>query len=231
MVKIFLDTGSSSEIVEYNKIYGIKGFTTNPSLLKKYKNTNISKLLNNYDQLSSKPISVEVTKLNRDEMVKQAIKISKYSKNIYIKIPYYDYHGKDLLSVIKVVLDLGIKVNITAVFSKKQIFKLHKILKKREKNKSNIITSLFIGRITDTGTNPNPIIKYAQKNLGPYSQILWASTREIYNIFEAQKLNVDIITVTKETYLKYKKLYRKSLDIFSKETSFQFFEDGKNIKY
>jgi transaldolase len=226
---IFLDTGDLELIKKFSKKKIIAGYTTNPTLLKKINNKKFINFLKNYNKTSNKPISVEVTKKNIKKLYTQALRISSYNKNIFVKIPYYDYKGKNLLKVIKNLIINNIKLNITAIFTKKQINSISKILKISNAKKQNVIVSIFCGRIADTMVDPKSIFKYAVKKLTKKSNLLWASTREIFNLIEAKKCNADIITITYELLKKIRFKYY-NLEKFSKETCKDFFDDGRNLK-
>ena len=198
-IKLYLDTADIKTILKLSKNSDIKGITTNPSLMKK----NNIKSYKNFIQLLckkiSKPISFEIFADNENEIFEQAIKISKYSKNIYVKIPIVNSKGKSLAKVIKKVSNEKIKVNITAVFTFEQFKQAHEAINSYTKS----IISIFAGRIADTGRDPIDIIKNCvrykkKKNI----EILWASTREFFNIFQAENSKCEIITVTPEIYFK-----------------------------
>lgn len=229
-MKIFLDTGSLKEIKKYSKSKFIKGFTTNPSLLKKNQENDLRKFLIDYKNFSKKPISIEITEKSHKKIYNQIFKLNEINKNIFIKVPYYDHKGDNLLDIISVLISKKININVTAVFSKKQINELSKILNKHKSKKNNVIISIFCGRIADTLRDPSEYIKYAKVSFGNRAQVLWASVRQVYNLMEASNCNTDIITLPLDTL---KKMHLKgfSLEKYSKITSEQFFADGKNILY
>ena len=151
----------------------------------------------------------------------------KNAKNSFTKIPIINSKGKTNLKIIKKLQSLGCKLNITAVFTEKQIEDIFKII---DKTKQTII-SIFAGRIADTGRNPIKFMKLAiNKKKNSKIMILWASTREIYNYYEAKKIGCDIITMDKSLIEKLT-LKNKDLYLYSKETSKQFFNDGKKIQF
>ena len=192
-IKIFADGADISSIKKLNSKRYISGFTTNPSLMKKAGVKDYKKFAFSFLKLvKNKPISFEVFADNLDLMKKQAREIATWGKNVYVKIPITNSKGKKTIKIIKELSNEGIKLNITALLTKDQIKETVKALDKKTKS----IISIFSGRIADTGVNPEKIIKYSithskKKNI----EVLWASTREIYNIFEAEKLKVNIITV------------------------------------
>ena len=228
-IKIFADGADIKKISELNKNKLISGFTTNPSLMK---NSNIKdykvfskKILN---IVKTKPVSFEVTSDHFDEMKKQALIINSWSKNVYIKIPFTNSKGKKNIKLIKELSKKRIKLNITALFTFEQVKELFKVLDK----KSDSYLSIFAGRIADTGINPSSIIKKSVKLTKKYNKIkiLWASCREIYNIFEANDLKCHIITVPHNIISKFN-LIGKNLNKYSIETSKDFFLDSKSIKF
>jgi transaldolase len=135
-------------------------------------------------------------------LVHLGLQLNSFGKNIYIKIPITNSKGKSSIPLIKELLFRKIKINITAVFTIKQLKLIHNIVKKDNK----IIISIFCGRIMDSGIYPDKISNFAKEKFGKFSnvKILWASTREVYNIIQAKKLNFDIITVPPEIFYKRK---------------------------
>ncbi len=224
-IKLYLDTADIKTILKLSKNSDIKGITTNPSLMKK---NNIKSYKNFIELLCkkiSKPISFEIFADNDKEIYNQALKISKFSKNIYVKIPIVNSKGKSLNKVIKKISNEKIKVNITAVFTYEQFKQAHSAINSSTKS----IISIFAGRIADTGREPIKLIKKCarykkKKNI----EILWASTREYLNIFQAKNSNCEIITVTPDIYLK-KKLRNYNLKKYSIDTSKMFFDDAKKL--
>ena len=171
----------------------ISGFTTNPTLMKKSGIKDYKKFaLNVLKFVKTKPISFEVFADNLNLMKQQAREISTWGKNVYVKIPVTNSKGVKTTSIIKTLSEEGINLNITALFTKRQI---KETVNSLDKNTKSII-SIFSGRIADAGVNPENIIKYSLKVAKKKKiEVLWASTRETYNIFEAQKIKCHIITV------------------------------------
>ena len=228
-IEIYCDTSEKKKIIKYSKNRLIKGFTTNPSLMKSagvkdYKGfaKEISKKVKN------KPISFEVISDDLNGMYNQARKISKWGNNIYVKIPITNSKGKKTLPIIKKLSDLDIKLNITALFTIDQI----KEIKKNISKNSKVIVSIFAGRIADTGRDPEKIIVQSIKLFKGYKnvKILWASTREIFNIIHAQKIKCHIITVP-DKILNNLEMLNKNLHLYSKETVKKFYLDGKSSKF
>ena len=228
-MKIYLDGGSLKDIKEYAKKKLVHGFTTNPSLMKKSKIKNYKDFVFRCKNITrSKPISFEVTADNYLRIIEQASWLLKNAKNCHIKVPIVNSRGKKNKKIIKKLQSIKCKLNITAVFTEKHVNDIFKTIKPNQE----CIISIFSGRIADTGKDPNKLIKFALKKKGKKNKIkiLWASTREIYNYYEAKNIGCDIITMDKNLIEKLK-LKNKNLQKYSQETSKQFFIDGKKIKF
>ncbi len=228
--KIFLDGANLDDVKKLATHDNISGFTSNPSLMYNSGIKNYNDFIIKFLSLSNnKPVSFEVVSDDFDEMYDEAKKISSYSDTIYIKIPIINTKKQTSTNLIRKLLDEGHKLNVTAILSESQITKLTNILKSDD----DVFISYFAGRVADTGVDPLPVIKRLQniienKNLHK-SQILWASPREVFNIYQARNNNVDIITVTKSLIDKLN-LYNKDLDDFSLETVKMFFDDAQKNK-
>ena len=192
--KIFCDIADIDQIRKFNKINLVKGFTTNPSLMRKAGAKNYKKYCKKILKIcKKKPISFEVFADNFKDMLKQAYEINSWGKNVYVKIPVVNSKGVFTGPVIKELSDKGIKLNITAVYTFEQTEQIFKKLNKKTKS----IISIFAGRMADKGKDPLPIFKKSisltkkKKNI----EILWASTREAYNFIQAKQLNCNIITM------------------------------------
>ena len=228
-MKIYLDGGSLKDIKEYAKKKLVHGFTTNPSLMKKSKIKNYKDFVFRCKNITrSKPISFEVTADNYLRIIEQASWLLKNAKNCHIKVPIVNSRGNANLKIIKKLQSIKCKLNITAVFTEKHVNDIFKTISPNQE----CIISIFSGRIADTGKDPNKLIKFALKKKGKKNKIkiLWASTREIYNYYEAKNIGCDIITMDKNLIEKLK-LKNKNLQKYSQETSKQFFKDGKKIKF
>ena len=193
MTKIFVDAADLDDVIRLSKKEFISGITTNPTLMKKSGVTNFEIFAKAVIANTSLPLSLEVFSDDLDEMYEQAIKISKWGKEVYVKIPITNTKGISTSELIKELSNLKIKLNITAILSKNQIDTSINSLNPEVKS----IISIFAGRIADTGLNPSDYISYAlkKKNNLKKCEVLWASTREIYNLYEAKNLNCDIITI------------------------------------
>ena len=228
-IKIFCDIADLNLIKKFNKKKIVKGFTTNPSLMRKagandYKSYSkkILKICQN------KPISFEVFADDFNSMIEQGIKISNWGRNVYVKVPVVNSKNKFTGKVIKKLNNRNIKLNITAVYTSKQT---HRILKQINK-KTKVIISIFAGRAGDTGKDPLPefikSIKMAKsfKNV----EILWASVREPYNYIQAKQLGCHIITILPSIIDKIQN-FGKSFNQLTTETVKAFLLDSKKSKF
>jgi len=227
--KIFCDIAELNQIKKFNKLKIVKGFTTNPSLMRKagakdYKSYSkkILKICNN------KPVSLEVFADNYEEMKSQAIKINTWGKNVYVKVPVMNSKGQFMGRIIRELNKENIKLNITAVYNAKQTKKILKSINKKTK----VIISIFAGRAGDTGKDPIPefinSIKLAKKYKNV--EILWASVREPYNFLQAKQLGCHIITIPPLIIEKIAK-FGKTFDQLTKETVKAFLVDSKKSKF
>ena len=228
MTKIFCDIADISLIKRFNKKSLVKGFTTNPSLMRKagakdYKNYS-KKIL----KITNKPVSFEVFADNMSGMISQGIQISEWGKNVYVKVPVTNSKGKFMGNVINHLNDRKIKLNITAVYNSKQT---KKILDKINK-KTKVIISLFAGRMADVGKDPVPEIKKSLRYAKNYKnvEILWASVREPYNYIQAKQLKCHIITVPPNIIEKIEK-FGKTFNKLTTDTVKGFLKDSKKSKF
>ena len=228
-IKIYADGADLQSFIKLNSKNFIKGFTTNPSLMKKngiknYKSF-AKELLN---KIKDKPISFEVFEDDLLGMERQANEIASWGKNLYVKIPITNTKGESTHKLVHKLTRNGISCNVTAIFTIKQV----ELITDAIENTTPAILSLFAGRIADTGIDPLPLmkesIKYTtdKKNI----EILWASTREVLNIFQANNINCHIITVPNDLLRKLNNL-NKDLEKFSKETVIDFYNDAKSAGY
>ena len=228
-IKVFCDIADLSKIKKFNRNNFVKGFTTNPSLMRKagakdYKS--YSKQILNV--CKRKPISFEVFADSPKLMIEQGIKINKWGKNVYVKVPVINSKKKFTGKVINELNSRNIKLNITAVYTAKQTAKILKVINKKTK----VIISIFAGRAADTGKDPVPefikSIRIAKnfKNV----QILWASVREPYNYIQAKQLGCHIITIPPSIIEKIQK-FGKSFDQLTQETVKNFLIDSRKSKF
>jgi transaldolase len=218
-VRIFLDTADVDRLQLYGNDKRVHGITTNPALMKKagiasYRNFATIVL----GIAKGKPVSLEVTADDFDEMEEQARELSEWGENVYVKLPVTNTKGESIVPLVKKLEDL--KLNITAVMTGAQIEELRPVL-----NGHHII-SVFAGRIADTGRDPIHIMRKARLT---HAQVLWASAREVLNVYQAEECGCDIITLTPDLIGKLD-LHGKNLAQYSLETVKMFHEDGKGIK-
>ena len=228
-IKIFSDGADVNEMKIASQNGLIMGFTTNPTLMKKSGITDYEKFAREAIQnVNNLPISFEVFSDDFESMEKEAVKISGWGDNIYVKIPVTNTKRESSVELIKSLDKKGIKLNITAILTIMQVQDLFDIL--NEKSKS--IISVFAGRIADTGVDPVPIMKEAKSILSPKRnlELLWASSRELLNIFQAQECGCDIITVTNDL-LKKMKMVGMDLSDLSLDTVKMFYNDAKLAGY
>ena len=227
--KIFCDIAELNLIKKFNKKKIVRGFTTNPSLMRKagakdYKSYSkkILRICNN------KPVSLEVFADEYREIKKQAIQINTWAKNVYVKVPVTNSKGKFMGKIIKELNAQNVKLNITAVYTAKQTEKILKLINKKTK----VIISIFAGRAGDTGKDPVPeftkSISLARKFKNV--EILWASVREPYNYIQAKQLGCHIITVPPSTIEKIEN-FGKTFDQLTQETVKTFLTDSKKSRF
>ena len=227
-ISIYYDGSNELEILNYNNTKIISGFTTNPSLMRQAGVAEYKDFIQSVTQyIKDKPISFEVCADNEDEMYRQAKTIASYGTNIYVKIPIVNTKDQSTKNLIKKLLDDNVMVNITAVMTQSQIETLLPYIQ----STTNVIVSIFAGRMCDTGHHPKSITKFAKENLPQNVKILWASTREVYNIYEANELGYDIITVTEPILKKFITLQNKDLHEYSLETVKMFYNDAVASNY
>ena len=227
--KIFCDIADLNLIKKFNKKNIVKGFTTNPSLMRKAGAKNYQDYSKKILKIcKNKPVSLEVFADQLDKMRDQGFKINSWGKNVYVKIPVINSRGKFTGTVIKALNKKNIKLNVTAVYTAEQTKKILKSINKQTK----VIISIFAGRAADTGKDPVPEFKksiaYAKrfKNV----EILWASVREPYNFLQAKQSGCHIITIPPSIIEKIENV-GKSFDKLTKETVRAFLIDSKKSKF
>ena len=227
--EIYCDIADIKLITKFNKKKIVKGFTTNPSLMRKAGAKNYEAYSKQILKICKrKPISFEVFSDDYFGMEKQALKITKWGKNVYVKIPVINSKGIFMGKIIKYLNNKNIKINITAVYSAKQV---NKILKKINK-KSKVIISIFAGRAGDVGKNPIPEFKKSLKLAKKYKnvKILWASTREAYNYLQARNYGCSIITMPPSIIEKISK-FGKNYQELTLDTVKNFLKDSRDSKF
>ena len=227
--KIFCDIADISSIKKFNSFKIVKGFTTNPSLMRKAGAKDYELYSKQIIKIcKKKPVSLEVFADDEKTMIEQGVKINSWGKNVYVKVPVINSKNKFTGKVIKELNEKGIKLNITAVYTAKQVEKILKVINKKTK----IIISIFAGRAGDTGKDPVPefikSINLARKFKNV--EILWASVREPYNYLQAKQIGCHIITVPPNIIEKIEK-FGKSFNQLTKETVQAFLADSKKSKF
>lgn len=228
-VQIFADVSTEKDIEDYVQNPLIKGFTTNPSLLKKAGVTDYLAFGRKASSLAQdKSISFEVVSDEENEILREANIIASLGNNILVKIPFLKTDGSNNAEIIQQLSKQGIKLNITAVLTNGQV---SQILSSLDPNTHTII-SIFAGRIADTGIDPEPIIKEARELCRDHKNvaILWASTRELFNIAQAERCGCDIITVTPD-FLKKTSIWGADLVEYSRQTAEMFYQDAKSAGF
>ena len=228
MTKIFCDIADIDLIKKFNRKKIVKGFTTNPSLMRKAGAKNYSQYCKSILKITKKPISFEVFADDNSNIIKQALKIKEWGRQIYVKVPVTNSRGVFLGKVINELNNKNIKLNITAVYTSKQT---SQILKKINK-KTKVIISIFAGRMSDKGKDPIPEFKKSIMHAKKYKnvEILWASVREPYNYIQAKQLKCHIITVPPQIIEKIEK-FGKSFIKLTIDTVKAFLIDSKKSKF
>mgnify|MGYP001474065622 CR=1 FL=1 len=228
MTKIFCDIADLNLIKKFNKKKIVKGFTTNPSLMRKAGARDYSNYSQKILKVTKKPVSLEVFADDLDNMILQGDKISKWGKNIYVKVPITNSKGKFTGKVINKLNKNKIKLNITAVYTSKQT----KLVLKNIDKKTKVIISIFAGRMADAGKDPIPEFRESLDISKKYKnvEILWASTREPYNYFQAKNLGCHIITVPPKIIEKIEK-FGDSFQKLTTDTVKGFLVDTKKSNF
>jgi len=227
--KIFCDIADTRQISKFNRKSIVKGFTTNPSLIRKAGAKDYESYCKKILHICRrKPVSFEVFADDKKNMKKQALIINQWGKNIYVKIPVVSSKGIFMGRLIKELNEMGVKLNITAVYTSRQT----KNILSNVNKKTKIIISIFAGRMADTGKDPVPEFKrslnYAKrfKNV----EILWASTREPYNYLQAKQLGCHIITIPPSIIEKILS-FGKTFNHLTVNTVKGFLNDSKKSKF
>jgi transaldolase len=228
-IKIFADGAEKASMVELAKDPIIKGFTTNPTLMRKAGVTDYAGFAKEVlSEIKDKPISFEVFSDDFNEMERQARIINSWADNVYVKIPIMNTKKQSSATLIKKLAGEGIKLNVTAILTLPQVQETAKALS------PNVpaIVSVFAGRIADTGIDPMPLMREAKASLAafPNYELLWASPREMLNIYQAEEVGVHIITVSPDIL---KKAGMIGLDHheLSLQTVKMFYDDGQKVGY
>ena len=228
-IKIFADGANIDEILALYKNPMIKGFTTNPTLMRKAGISDYTSFAKEVlSQIKDRPISFEVFADDFDNMERQAEIINSWADNVYVKIPITNTKSEPSLELIKKLSHVGVKLNITAILTKEQVKGVHDVLNPDVPS----IVSVFAGRIADTSVDPVPFMKDCAEILSSNknAELLWASPRELLNIFQADACGSHIITATPDV-LKKLELVGKDLQEYSLDTVKMFYNDASSAGY
>jgi transaldolase len=228
-VKIFADGADVAGMLEMYRNPLIKGFTTNPTLMRKAGVTDYEAFARGVLRtITDRPISFEVFSDDWSEMERQARKIAQWGPNVYVKIPITNTRAESSVDLIRRLTGAGVKLNITAMTTLEQIRTASAALA----GGAPALVSLFAGRVADTGRDPVPMIQAAVVHLHayPHVELLWASPRELLNIFQADEAGCHVITVTNDV-LKKLELVGKDLTEYSLETVKMFHGDAAKAGY
>ena len=228
-IKIFCDIADLKTIKKFNKKSIVKGFTTNPSLMRKAGAKNYQLYSKQLLKIcNKKPISFEVFADKNKSIINQGLKINKWGKNVFVKVPVVNSKSEFMGNAIKELNSKNIKLNITAVYTSNQTKKILKVINKKTK----VIISIFAGRAGDTGKDPVPEFVRSIKLAKNYKnvEILWASVREPYNYIQAKQLGCHIITIPPDIIEKIQR-FGKSFNQLTLETVKNFLIDSKKSKF
>lgn len=221
-----------TNVEKYSKLPYVVGFTTNTSFMAQANELDYASFYAKHvANVNGRPISLQLYSDDDGEMVQDAHKIAEYGTNVFVKIPVQKANGTLNLPVVRHLLQQGIKVNITAIFTTQQLKEVYRMLCDVSTN-TPVIVSIFAGRISDTGVDPSPIVTFGCKLLEDmkHVQVLWAGCKEVLSIQHAIHAGCHIITIPDGIMDRMNRLY-KDLDEFSKETVASFQKDAvdKNI--
>ena len=225
-VKIFADGADKKSMLDLYANPLIKGLTTNPSLMRKVGVSNYEEYAKEVLQtVKDKPISFEVFSDDFAEMKRQGLKIASWQKNVYCKIPITNSHGESALPLIRELAHSGVQLNVTALLTLEQVRGVADALNPSVAS----VVSVFAGRIADTGIDPEPMMVECGKILKnqPKAELLWASVREVLNIFQAEKTGCHIVTVPHDILAKAAKMVGMDLEALSLDTVKMFAQDAQ----
>lgn len=228
-IEIYSDGAIISDMLRMKEKGIVSGFTTNPTLMKKAGITDyVSFAKEVLSKVDGMPISFEVFSDDFDTMEKEALKLSELGENVYVKIPISNTKGESSAPLIKKLSEKGLHLNVTAIMTEAQVEETVDAFAKGTEN----IVSVFAGRVADTGVNPEPLMKKSlticKRKEG--TKLLWASTREVFNIIQAENLEVDIITVPPELLNKLS-MYHMDLNQLSLDTVKMFSNDVAELGF
>jgi len=228
-VKIYADGANKAEILEmYTRSY-IKGFTTNPTLMRKAGVSDYRAFARDIVRaIPDRPISFEVFSDEFSEMERQALEIASWGPQVYVKIPVTNTRREPSYNLVKRLVRAGVKVNVTAMMTLQQVRQVADCVA----GEGSCYVSVFAGRIADTGRDPVPVMAAALEMLRglPNAELIWASPRELLNVFQADAIGCHIITATSDI-LKKIHLIGKDLGDFSLDTVKLFYDDARQAGY
>ena len=228
-IKIFADGADKSGIVDMARVPYIRGFTTNPTLMRQAGVSDFEGFAREIiPLLDGRPISLEVFTDEFDEMEQQALTIASWGANVYVKIPVTNTRGESSCPLIRKLSEKGLRLNVTAITTLDQVERVSAAMSPGTEG----ILSVFAGRIADTGRDPVPLMRTAREMIDGNAglELLWASPREILNIFQAESIGCHIITVTNDLLRKASCL-GKDLEVYSLETVRMFYADAQRAGY
>jgi len=229
VLKLFADGADKSGILEMYQNPNIDGFTTNPTLMRKAGITDYVAFAKDIlMEIPDKPISFEVFADEFDDMERQAIQIADWGRNVYVKIPVMNTKRQTSYELVRKLTQAGVQLNITAMMTLEQVRDVAEAVQ----GGASCFVSVFAGRIADTGVDPVPVMQEALEllNAAPNAELLWASPREVLNVYQADSIGCHIITATNDI-LKKLHLKEKNLTDFSQETVQMFYNDAKMAGY
>jgi len=224
-IKIFADGADLEGIIDLYRKPFIQGLTTNPTLMRKVGISDYETFARSVlESVTEKPISFEVFSDEFPEMRRQALKIRDWQENVYVKIPITNTRGESALPLIADLAGEGVKLNVTAILTLAQVRGVAGALKKEVPS----VVSVFAGRIADTGTDPIPLMTKCVEEISelPGAELLWASVREVLNVFQAADCGCDIVTVPHDILAKAIKLGGMDLEELSLDTVRMFYQDA-----
>ena len=229
-IKIFADGADRQGIIDLSRKPFIKGLTTNPSLMRKVGITDYEAFARSIlESVTDKPISFEVFSDEFPEMRRQALKIRDWQENVYVKIPITNTQAESAIDLIRDLAAEGVKLNVTAILTRGQVEAVAGALNREIPS----VVSVFAGRVADTGVDPLPLMEESLKLISglPQAELLWASVREVLNIFQAADCGCHIVTVPHDILAKVIKLGGMDLAELSLDTVRMFYADAKAAGY
>jgi len=228
-IQLYADGADLQDMIEMASKPFISGLTTNPTLMRKAGILDYASFAKQVlTEVKEKPISFEVFSDDLEEMKRQALELASWGSNVYVKIPVTNTQGLTTAPVIEYLTSMGIKVNVTALMTIKQVKKVVSVLNPEIES----CISVFAGRIADTGIDPMPLMKNCVQEMSilPNSKLIWASPRELLNVFQAESIGCHIITATSDILNKLS-LVGYDLEKYSLDTVKMFYQDAKSAGY